>query len=102
MKKKVHMDEVPLLELMTEHCLKIAALIFYCALDCLINKSVRIRKSSIGFVEFRFFVIERHGQVPFEAGMLQRNIQIRFFRFVSLCFLLINCSSIFWYLALVH
>ena len=27
------MDEVPLLELMPEHCLKIAALIFYCALD---------------------------------------------------------------------
>lgn len=50
MKKKVHMDEVPLLELMTEHCLKIAALIFYCALDCLIKKSALIRKSSIGFV----------------------------------------------------
>ena len=49
-KKKVHMDEVPLLELMTEHCLKIAALIFYCALDCLIKKSELIRKSSIGFV----------------------------------------------------
>jgi len=29
------MDEVPLLELMPGHCLKIAALIFYCALDCL-------------------------------------------------------------------
>ena len=33
------MDEVPLLELMPEHCLKIAALIFYCALDCLIKKT---------------------------------------------------------------
>ena len=44
------MDEVPLLERMPEHCLKIAVLIFYCALDCLIKKSVRIKKSSIGFV----------------------------------------------------
>ena len=79
MKKKVQIDEVPLLELMPEHCLKIAALIFYCALDCLIKKSVRIRKSSIGLVQVRFIVIERQGQVPFEAGMLQRNIQIRFF-----------------------
>ena len=51
MKKKVQIDEVPLLELMPEHCLKIAALIFYCALDCLIKKSVRIRKSSIGLVQ---------------------------------------------------
>ena len=50
MKKKVQMDEVPLLELMPEHCLKIAALIFYCALDCLMEKIVRIRKSSIDFV----------------------------------------------------
>ena len=50
MKKKVQMDEVPLLELMNEHCLNIATLIFYCTLDCLIKKSVRIRKSSIGFV----------------------------------------------------
>ena len=32
MKGKVQMDEVPLLELMPEHCLKVAALIFYCAL----------------------------------------------------------------------
>ena len=44
------MDEVPLLELMPEHCLRIAALIFYCALDCLIKKSVRIRKSSMSLV----------------------------------------------------
>ena len=51
MKKKVQMDEVPLLELMPEYCLKIVALIFYCALDCLIKKSVCIRKSSIGFVQ---------------------------------------------------
>ena len=29
---------------------KIAALISYCALDCLIKKSARIRKSSIGLV----------------------------------------------------
>ena len=50
MKKEVQMDEVPLLELMPEHCLKIATLIFCCALDCQIEKSVRIRKSSIGFV----------------------------------------------------
>ena len=50
MKKKAQIDEVPLLELLPEHCLKIAALIFYCALDCLIKKSVRIRKSSIVLV----------------------------------------------------
>ena len=30
--------------------LKIAALIFYCALDCLIKKGVHIRKSSKGLV----------------------------------------------------
>ena len=29
MKKEVQMDEVPLQELIPEHCLKIAALIFY-------------------------------------------------------------------------
>ena len=74
MKGKVQMDEVPLLELMPEHCLKVVALIFYCALDCLIKKNVRIRKSSIGLVRVSPFVIERQGQVPFEAGMLQRNI----------------------------
>ena len=49
-KKEVQMDEVPLLELMPEHCLEIATLIFYCVLDCLIEKIVRIRKSSTGFV----------------------------------------------------
>ena len=50
MKKVVQMDKVPLQELIAEHCLKIAALIFYCALECLIKKSVRIRKSSISLV----------------------------------------------------
>ena len=49
-KKEIQIDEVPLLELMPEHYLKIAALIFYCALDCLIKKSVRIRKSSMSLV----------------------------------------------------
>ena len=50
MKKEGQMDEVPLLELMPEHYLRIAASIFYCALDCLIKKSIRIRKSSMGLV----------------------------------------------------
>ena len=51
MKKEVQIDEVPLLELMPKHYLKIAALIFYCALDCLIKKSVHIRKSSMSLVQ---------------------------------------------------
>ena len=55
MKKKAQIDEVPLLELLPEHCLKIAALIFYCALDRLIKKSALIRKSSIGFVRVSLF-----------------------------------------------
>ena len=55
MKKKAQIDGVPLLELLPEHCLKIAALIFYCALDRLIKKSALIRKSSIGFVRVSLF-----------------------------------------------
>ena len=50
MKKEVQMDKVPLQELIPEDWFKIVALIFYCALNCLIKKSVCIRKSSIGLV----------------------------------------------------